>query len=429
MDKIKITGGKALKGVIDISGSKNAALPLMAASLLTSETVKLHNLPHLVDMATMVNLLVQHGVDFELDGTSKNGGSAGEVVSLTAKKIKNFEAPYSIVKKMRASILVLGPLLARFGKARVSLPGGCAIGTRPIDLHLKAFEQMGAQIVLEEGYVSASVEGRLKGAQIHFDKVSVGATQNVLMAAALADGQTVMTNAAREPEITDLARCLVSMGADISGIETDTLVINGVKKLHGTEYTVICDRIEAGTYMVAAAITGGDIELTGIDMSIMTATVKKLEEAGVLIEELKNGNVRVRRNGKNIISVDAVTQPYPGFATDMQAQVMALMCVGNGTSKISETIFENRFMHVSELSRMAANIAIDGHLATVKGIKKLKGAPVMATDLRASVSLVLAALAAKGETVISRVYHIDRGYERLEEKLAGVGAIIERCSE
>lgn len=426
MDKIKIKGGNKLKGSVDISGAKNAALPLMAACLLTEGELKLFNLPHLVDISTMIHLLVQHGVEFELDGTSKDGGSSGEVVLLNANNITSLEAPYSIVRKMRASVLVLGPLLARFGEAKVSLPGGCAIGTRPVDLHLKSLEAMGAKITLEEGYVYAEVDGKLKGADITFEKVSVGATENILMAATLAEGTTILRNAAKEPEVTDLANCLVKMGADIKGLGTDTLTIHGVDKLHGAEYTVISDRIEAGTYMIAAAITDGEIEISGVDISIMTSTIDILKKAGVTVDELDNGNLLVKRSGKDIIGVDVITEPYPDFATDMQAQFMALMCISDGASKIQENIFENRFMHVSELLRMGADIAIDGNTATVTGVKKLKGAELMATDLRASFSLVLAALAAEGETLISRVYHIDRGYERLEEKLLGVGADIER---
>jgi UDP-N-acetylglucosamine 1-carboxyvinyltransferase len=427
MDKVRVTGGNPLVGVIDISGAKNAALPLMAASLLSAGPLKLFNMPHLVDIATMANLLVQHGVGFELDGVSKQGGSSGQVITLNAENITSFEAPYSIVRKMRASVLVLGPLLARFGQAKVSLPGGCAIGTRPIDLHLKALEQMGAVIELEEGYINAHVKGRLKGADIYFDKVSVGASENILMAATLADGQTIMRNAAKEPEVTDLANCLVAMGAKIEGIGTDTLVINGVKKLHGAEYSVISDRIEAGTYMIAAAITDGDIEIRGIDADIMRSTIAKLEEAGVSITETKDG-MRVKRKNGGIHSVNVTTEPYPGFPTDMQAQFMALMCIADGTSIINETIFENRYMHVSELSRMGADIVVEGHTAIVKG-KPLKAAEIMATDLRASVSLVLAALVADGTTKIGRMYHIDRGYERIEEKLAVVGADIDRYND
>lgn len=426
MDKIIIRGGKKLRGKIEISGAKNAALPLMTACLLTEDDLKLYNLPHLVDISTMIHLLVQHGVDFELDGCAKQGGSKGEVVRLNASNITSLEAPYEIVRKMRASILVLGPLLSRFGKARVSLPGGCAIGTRPVDLHLGALEAMGAKIELEEGYINASVKGRLKGADITFEKVSVGATENILMAATLADGKTTLRNAAKEPEITDLANCLVKMGAIIEGIGTDTLIIEGQEKLHGAEYSVISDRIEAGSYMIAAAITDGEVEILDVNIESLTSTIDKLKEAGISIEQTSPTSLLVKRAGKTIKSVDAVTLPYPEFATDMQAQLMALMTIADGESKIDETIFENRFMHVPELMRMGANIAINGHSATITGVKKLKGAEVMATDLRASISLVIAALVAEGETTIGRVYHIDRGYERLEEKLQMVGADIER---
>lgn len=425
MDTIRVIGGRPLKGTIKIGGAKNAALPLMAASLLTEGVLELSNLPHLMDITTMANLLVQHGVDFKIDGTSDSEGPIGRVVSLQASNITNLKAPYDIVRKMRASVLVLGPLLSRFGEANVSLPGGCAIGTRPINMHIKALEQMGADIVLEEGYVHAKVKGRLKGAEIQFDKVSVGATENVLMAATLAEGTTIISNAALEPEVVDLAHCLKAMGANIEGEGTDKITIRGVDALHGASYAVIADRIEAGSYMVAAAITDGELLLEGIDLDIMGATVQKLREAGVSIEEESRG-IRVKRAGKTIKSVDATTQPYPGFATDMQAQLMALMVVADGTSMLHETIFENRFMHVPELARMGADITVEGHTAIIKGVKSLKGAKIMATDLRASVSLVIAALAAEGETFINRVYHIDRGYERIEEKLAACGALIER---
>ena len=424
MDKIRVIGGNVLKGTVSISGAKNAALPLMAASLLTKDTVKISNLPHIVDISTMANLLIQHGVELKLDGTDKKSS-----LELCAAKIDNFVAPYNIVRKMRASVLVLGPLLGRFGKAKVSLPGGCAIGTRPINLHLQALEQMGASIELEDGYIKASVKNRLKGAHIHFDKISVGATENILTAACLAKGTTVITNAAEEPEVTDLANCLVSMGAKIQGIGTGKITIEGVDELHGTEYSVISDRIEAGTYMIAAAITNGDIELTDVNLEIMTSTIEKLREAGVSIEATGARSVRVRRKGNHIKSVDISTEPYPLFPTDMQAQFMALMCVANGVSVIKETIFENRFMHVSELMRMGATILIEGHTATITGNKELKAAELMATDLRASVSLVLAALVAKGESAIHRVYHIDRGYERIEDKLSALGADIRRCSD
>ncbi|PIR38048.1 MAG: UDP-N-acetylglucosamine 1-carboxyvinyltransferase [Alphaproteobacteria bacterium CG11_big_fil_rev_8_21_14_0_20_39_49] len=424
MDKIKINGGIPLKGEVKIGGAKNAALPLMAAAMLTEGRLKLNNLPHIADISTMANLLVQHGVDMELDGMEGNAG--GGIISLCAENIKSFEAPYDIVRKMRASVLVLGPLLARFGDAKVSLPGGCAIGTRPIDLHLQAFEKMGAKIELEEGYIKASVKGKLRGAEIHFEKVSVGATENIMMAACLADGETTIINAAQEPEVVDLARCLVKMGAKITGIGTGTLKIEGLEKLNGAEHSVISDRIEAGSYMIAAAITNGDIKLYGVDLSIMESTIERLTAAGVLIEELSDNSVRATRKQGTLKSVDAITLPYPGFPTDMQAQFMALMCLAEGNSIINETIFENRFMHVSELTRMGADISIEGHKALVKGVAELQGAELMATDLRASVSLVLAALAAKGQTVINRVYHIDRGYERIEEKLMMLGADIER---
>lgn len=428
MDKIEVKGGVTLKGNINISGAKNAALPLMAASLLTDEEVVLFNLPHLADISTMANLLIQHGVDFSLDGDHDSGGHFGQVIVLDAANITNFEAPYDIVKKMRASVLVLGPLLARFGKAKVSLPGGCAIGTRPIDLHLKAFEAMGVEIELEQGYISATAqEGGLQGANINFDKVSVGATENILMAATLAKGQTILTNAAKEPEITDLAEFLVKMGAKIEGIGSDRLVINGVKKLHKASHRVVADRIEAGTYMIAAAITGGDINLYDIQADILESTISKLRDCGVKITICEN-YINVKGNLDDIRAVNASTQPYPGFPTDMQAQLMSLLALSKGTSVISENIFENRFMHVPELCRMGADISITGHDAIIKGVKKFKGAELMATDLRASVSLVLAALVAEGTTTINRMYHIDRGYERIEEKLSFCGAKITRLN-
>lgn len=426
MDKIKVTGGVALKGKIAISGAKNAALPLMAASLLTSGELHLSNVPHLVDISTMANLLIKHGTDFTLDGKARNAQNQSDDIILRSDNINNFEAHYNIVRKMRASVLVLGPLLARFGQARVSLPGGCAIGTRPIDLHLSALEKMGASIELEGGYINAVAKNGLKGADIHFEKVSVGATENILMAACLSAGTTRLSNAAMEPEITDLAECLIKMGADISGVGTSELIIKGKASLNGAKHRVIADRIEAGTYMVAGAITGGEVEITGIKADILTSTIDKLKEAGVDIV-IGQDSIKVKRAGSNIKPVSVSTEPYPGFATDMQAQFMALMCIADGTSVINENIFENRFMHVSELMRLGADIAINGHTATIKG-NKLKGAEIMATDLRASVSLVLAALVAEGTTIINRVYHIDRGYERIEEKLGMVGAKIERIS-
>lgn len=431
MDKILIKGGVALHGTIPISGAKNAALPLMTACLLTDETLTLSNLPHLADISTMANLLIQHGVDFTINGNVEGieGGAAGRVVLLNANNITSYTAPYDIVRKMRASVWVLGPLLARFGDAKVSLPGGCAIGTRPIDLHLYAFEKLGATINLEEGYIHASCKGRLKGAEINFDKVSVGATANAMMAATLAEGTTTIRNAACEPEVSDLAHCLVAMGAEIEGIDTTTLTIHGKEKLHGAHYSIIPDRIEAGTYAIAAGITGGCIELTGIRTDIMGSTIEKLEEAGITITPTEKG-FKAERTADKINPVNIQTDPYPLFPTDMQAQFMALMTLADGSSDVTETIFENRFMHVPELVRMGANIMIHDHnTATVKGAKKLIGAEVMATDLRASVSLVLAGLAAEGQTIVNRVYHIDRGYERIEEKLALCGAHIARVSE
>jgi UDP-N-acetylglucosamine 1-carboxyvinyltransferase len=424
MDRIRIVGGTPLKGIIPIGGAKNAALTLMPASLLTDGTLTLSNLPHLVDITTMANLLAQHGVLMALNGDSKNGGHTGRVLELTANTITNTTAPYDLVRRMRASVLVLGPLLARCGQARVSLPGGCAIGTRPVDLHLKALEQMGAKIELEGGYISAQVSGRLKGAHIIFPQVTVGGTENLMMAATLAEGETVLANAAREPEVADLAYCLQAMGAKIEGIGTGTLRIQGVDRLHGAEYSVVPDRIETGTYAVAAAITRGDVELVGTRMDLMESVVKILRECGVTVEETPRGMRVAAPNGIN--GTDIMTEPFPGFPTDMQAQLMALLATANGASMITETIFENRYMHVPELIRMGARINVHGSSAIVRGVPKLSGAQVMATDLRASSSLILAGLAAEGETVVNRVYHLDRGYERVEEKLAACGAEIER---
>jgi UDP-N-acetylglucosamine 1-carboxyvinyltransferase len=417
MDRIRIRGGKPLSGEIVIGGAKNAGLPLMAAGLLTDERLVLGNVPLLADIQTMASLLAQHGVAVEPltnDGRSLSIGGA----------ITNTEAPYDIVRKMRASVLVLGPLVARVGEARVSLPGGCAIGTRPVDLHLKGLEQMGATIQLDAGYVHASARQGLKGATIVMPLPSVGATENLLMAATLADGQTVIANAAREPEIGDLAACLVAMGARIEGIGTDRLTIEGVQRLHGANHAIIPDRIETGTYACAAAITGGSVHLKGAQVEHLGAVVRILAEAGVEVLQ-KDDGVTVRRlNGLH--GVDVMTEPYPGFPTDMQAQFMALMSVADGAAMVTETIFENRFMHVPELNRMGARINVHGASAIVRGVPSLSGAPVMATDLRASVSLVLAGLAASGDTVVSRVYHLDRGYEAVEQKLAACGADIER---
>ena len=414
MDRIRIRGGRPLAGDIPIGGAKNAALPLMAAGLLTEERLELSNVPALADIETMAALLSQHGIAVE---------GAGRVLRLGGR-ITDTEAPYDIVRKMRASVLVLGPLLARVGEARVSLPGGCAIGTRPVDLHLKGLEQMGATIRLDGGYIDASVQGRLRGATIVFPFVSVGATENLLMAACLADGRTVLANAAREPEIADLARCLTAMGARIDGIGTDRLTIEGVDRLHGARHAILPDRIETGTYACAAAITGGSVRLLGARLEHLGAVARSLRDAGVEIIEEPAGLLVRRLNGLH--GVDAMTEPYPGFPTDMQAQFMVLMSVAEGAAMITETIFENRFMHVPELNRMGARINVHGASAIVRGVPALSGAPVMATDLRASVSLVLAGLAARGETVVNRVYHLDRGYEAVERKLAACGADVER---
>jgi UDP-N-acetylglucosamine 1-carboxyvinyltransferase len=423
MDKIRIRGGRPLHGQIAISGAKNAALPLMVASLLTDETLTLTNLPHLVDIATLAALLAQHGVDVALDGSAV-GGAEGRVMTLAASRIKSTTAPYDIVRKMRASVLVLGPLVAREGQARVSLPGGCAIGTRPVDLHIQGLAQLGAEIEVTEGYIQARAPRGLRGARIVFPKVSVGATENLMMAASLARGETVLVNAAREPEIGDLAACLVAMGSEIDGIGSDTLRIQGRDRLHGATHAILPDRIETGTYAMAAAATGGDVELVGTRTALIEAVVRILERAGVEFADTDRG-FRVRRRGE-LRGVDAMTEPFPGFPTDLQAQMMGLMTIAKGASMITETIFENRFMHVPELARMGADITVHGASALVRGVPRLTGAPVMATDLRASVSLVIAGLAAEGETTLNRVYHLDRGYERLEEKLAGCGAEVTR---
>jgi UDP-N-acetylglucosamine 1-carboxyvinyltransferase len=427
MDKICIRGGHVLSGKLPVSGAKNAALPLLATALLTDETLTLSNLPRLADITTMGNLLEQHGVEIKV---VKNGndGFGGRTATLTAREITSTTAPYDLVRKMRASVLVLGPLVARCGEAQVSLPGGCAIGTRPVDLHLHGLEQLGAEIELKEGYIHARAPKGLIGGRVVFPKVSVGATENLLMAASLAKGETVLINAAREPEVMDLANCLVAMGAQIEGIGGDTLTINGVDQLHGAAHQVIADRIEAGTYAMAAAITGGELELLGASMDTLEAMITVLSGAGIEFSQTKDGLLVSRRNSV-LKGVDAMTEPYPGFPTDLQAQMMAMMCVAEGASMVTETIFENRFMHVPELTRMGADITVHGSSALVRGVKRLTGAPVMATDLRASVSLVLAGLAAAGETVLNRVYHLDRGYENLEAKLAGCGADIERVSE
>jgi len=420
MDKFRIRGGRPLEGSITIGGAKNAALPLMAAGLLTAERLVLTNVPLLDDIRTMASLLAQHGVAVDAPGNHGRTLSIGGAIT-------NTEAPYDIVRKMRASFLVLGPLLARAGQARVSLPGGCAIGARPVDIHLKGLEQMGAEIRLDAGYVEATApRGGLHGAAIVLPFPSVGATENLLMAATLADGQTTIANAAREPEIANLAECLAAMGARITGIGGDTLTIEGVKSLHGATVAIIPDRIETGSYACAAAITGGSVHLRHGRLAHLGAVVRTLHDAGVDIVEDDLGLTVSRRNGLH--GIDFITEPYPGFPTDMQAQLMALLCVAEGASMITENIFEDRFMHVPELNRMGARINVHGASAIVRGTPGLSGAPVMASDLRASFGLIVAGLAAKGETIVNRVYHLDRGYEAAEEKLAACGANIERVA-
>jgi len=425
MEKLLIHGGKTLSGQVPISGAKNAALPLMAAGLLTDKPVALSNLPRLVDLTTMGDLLNHHGASLTIEGACANGKPFGRSVTLAAGTIAETTAPYDIVRKMRASILVLGPLLAREGVAHVSLPGGCAIGTRPIDLHLKGLERLGAEIALEGGYVTAKApKGGLTGARLVFPQVSVGAAENLMMAASLARGTTVLENAAREPEIVDLGRCLSAMGAKISGLGTDRIEIEGAENLAGTAYACMPDRIEAASYAAAAAITGGRVELLGAKEESLEAVLEMLGDAGVEIAVTDRG-LSVARQGA-LRPVQCVTQPYPGFPTDMQAQLMALVTLADGASVITEAIFEKRFMHVLELVRMGADITVSGNTATVRGVARLTGAPVMATDLRASMGLVIAGLAAEGTTEVHRIYHLDRGYERLEEKLSGIGAEVER---
>ncbi|PPC04551.1 UDP-N-acetylglucosamine 1-carboxyvinyltransferase [Acinetobacter pittii] len=418
MDKFLITGGVKLEGEVRISGAKNAALPLLAATILADSPITITNVPNLKDVNTLVKLIGGLGVTI---------GYENDTVKADTSTLDNQFAPYELVKTMRASILVLGPLLARYGNAKVSLPGGCAIGSRPVDQHLKALEALGAHIEVENGYVHASVEGRLKGGEVVFDMVTVGGTENILMAAALADGVTTIRNAAREPEITDLAQMLIKMGAKIEGLDTDTLVVTGVESLHGCEYAVVADRIETGSYLAAAAITGGRVKTTHTDPALLESVLDKFEEMGA---EVTRGDdwIELDMLGKRPKAVSFRTLPHPEFPTDMQAQLMAVNAIGRGFATISETIFENRFMHVPELSRMGANIQVEGHDAVVTGVETLQAAPVMATDLRASFSLVLAALVAEGDTLIDRIYHIDRGYEHVEEKLQGLGAKIKRVS-
>ena len=420
MDSILVTGGGELRGVIPIAGAKNACLTLMPATLLSEEPLTLTNAPRLSDIKTMSALL-------ESLGTEITSMQDGKVLTMSSHNLDNLTADYDIVRKMRASILVLGPMLARAGKAVVSLPGGCAIGARPVDLHLKAMEALGAEIELRDGYVHAKASSGLRGATIEFPFVSVGATENALLAATLAKGTTLLKNAAREPEIVDLAECLIAMGAQIDGHGTSSVTIQGVDRLNGATHPVVTDRIELGTYMLAPAFTGGEVECLGGRIELLEAFCEKLDEAGITIEQTARG-LKVRRSNAGIKAIKVTTEPFPGFPTDLQAQMMALLCTASGTSMLEEKIFENRFMHAPELGRMGAHIDVNGGLATVTGVERLKGAPVMATDLRASISLILAGLGAEGETLVNRVYHLDRGYERVEEKLGNCGAKIERIT-
>jgi UDP-N-acetylglucosamine 1-carboxyvinyltransferase len=428
MDRIRLVGGNELRGEIPISGAKNAALPLMIASLLTKDPLILENVPRLADVKQLERILENHGVDIAVHGRKASDHLDGQRMTLDAAEIVDTTAPYELVSTMRASFWVIGPLLARAHEARVSLPGGCAIGTRPVDLFLYGLKQLGADIDIDEGYVVAKApRGGLRGARVSFPKVTVGATHTIMMAATLARGQTVIENAAMEPEITNVAECLVAMGAKIDGIGTRTITIEGVDALHGATHEVVPDRIEAGTYAMAAAIAGGDVFLKNARAHDFQSALDALSAAGAHVTA-EQGGVRIARNGNGLMAVDIETDPFPGFATDLQAQFMALMTMSNGVSRIKETIFENRFMHVAELARFGADIKVDGQTATVTGVPTLKGAQVMATDLRASVSLVIAGLAARGETVVNRIYHLDRGFERLEDKLSGCGAEIERVS-
>jgi UDP-N-acetylglucosamine 1-carboxyvinyltransferase len=428
MDRIRITGGQKLNGAIPISGAKNATLPLMIASLLTEEVLVLDNVPRLADVSMLQRILGNHGVDIMVNG--KRPGESqydGQTLHISAANIIDTTAPYEFVSRMRASFWVIAPLVARMGEAKVSMPGGCAIGTRPVDLLIMALAALGAEIEIDRGYVIARATKGLKGGEIRFPKVTVGGTHTALMAASLARGTTVIENAAREPEITDVADCLNKMGACIQGAGTSRIVVEGVPKLRGARHRVLPDRIETGTYAMAVAMTGGDLLLENARADLLQAAVDVMREAGAEVTET-NAGLRVRRNGAGIAPVEVTTSPFPGFPTDLQAQLMALMTRAKGTSHITETIFENRFMHVQELVRLGARIQLDGECATIEGVETLKGAPVMATDLRASVSLVIAALAAEGETMVNRVYHLDRGFERLEDKLSACGAAIERIS-
>ena len=428
MDRIQIRGGAPLNGVIQISGAKNAALPLLIASLLTDQTLTLENLPRLADVSQLVRILGNHGVDYSIDGKRPGEDArAGQTAHLRAKTIVDTTAPYELVSRMRASFWVIAPLLARTGEAKVSLPGGCAIGTRPVDFLLMALERLGAKIDIDSGYVVATTPNGLIGGEVDFPKVTVGGTHTAIMAAVTARGSSLITNAAREPEVKDLADCLNKMGARIHGAGTSRIEITGVARLNGARHAVLPDRIEAGTYATAVAMTGGDVLLEGVQTDLLQEAFDALSAAGASVTS-DNRGVRVRRNGAGINAVDISTAPFPGFPTDLQAQFMALMTRANGASRITETIFENRFMHVQELARLGAHIKLEGDTAIVEGVAKLRGAPVMATDLRASVSLVIAALAAEGETIVNRVYHLDRGFEHLEHKLGGCGADITRIA-
>ncbi len=429
MDRIRIVGGQRLTGAIPISGAKNATLPLMIAGMLTADTVVLENVPHLADVGQLQRILGNHGVDIMIAGKRHGeNGDNGHTIHISAENIVDTAAPYELVSKMRASFWVIAPLVARMGEAKVSMPGGCAIGTRPVDLLIMALEKLGASIEIEGGYVIARARQGLRGGEIVFPKVTVGGTHTALMAASLARGTTVIENAAREPEIGDVADCLNKMGAKISGAGTSRIVVEGVDRLSGARHRVLPDRIETGTYAMAVAMTGGDVLLQNGRPELLQSALDVLEQTGTTVTPTNEG-IRIARNGAGLMPVDVDTQPFPGFPTDLQAQLMALMTRAKGTSRITETIFENRFMHVQELVRLGARIQLDGQTATIEGVERLKGAPVMATDLRASVSLVIAGLAAEGETIVNRVYHLDRGFERVEEKLARCGAAIERLSE
>ncbi len=429
MDRIRIIGGQRLTGAIPISGAKNATLPLMIASLLTEDTLILDNVPHLADVGQLQRILGNHGVDVMIAGKRPGDDpNSGRTLHISARSIVDTTAPYDLVSKMRASFWVVAPLLARMGEAKVSMPGGCAIGTRPVDLLIMALEALGAEIEIEGGYVIARARKGLRGGEIKFPKVTVGGTHTALMAASLAHGTTVIENAAREPEIADVADCLNKMGARISGAGSERIVVEGVPRLHGARHSVLPDRIETGTYAFAVAMTGGDVLLQNARPELLQAALDVLAQTGASVTPTNEG-IRIARNGAGLAPVEVTTAPFPGFPTDLQAQLMALMTRAEGTSHITETIFENRFMHVQELARLGAHIHLDGQTATVEGVDRLRGAPVMATDLRASVSLVIAALAADGETMVNRVYHLDRGFERLEDKLSACGAAIERISD